>query len=83
MRGRVLEEAVKRRAMARPGRALWAMPRSWGFILSAMGGCWMVLSRNDKLPWVLFEAQLCGEGIAEATEWTREAVRSCPGQGWC
>lgn len=43
----------------------------------------MVLSRNNKFPLMLFKAQLCGEGTAEGTKWTREAVRSYPGQGWC
>lgn len=39
----------------------------------------MVLSRNSKFPLMLFKAQLCGEGIAEGTKWTRDQELSRPG----
>lgn len=79
----MLEEAIKRRAMSRPRGASWGTLRRWGFIRSAKGGCQIALSRNDKLPLLLSEAQLCGQGIARETEGAQEAMRSCPGQGWC
>lgn len=39
----------------------------------------MILSRNSKFPLMLFKAQLCGEGIAEGTKWTRDQELSRPG----
>ena len=39
----------------------------------------MVLSRNSKFPLMFFKAQLCGEGIAEGTKWTRDQELSRPG----